>query len=520
VNGRTPTRLNPTGDLALILYLSLFKLFLHFLTNGHYGYFRDELYYLACGEHLAWGYVDQAPMIALVARVTRAVFGDSLFAIRFFPAVAGAALVFVTGLIVRELGGSRFAIVLASVAVIVAPGFLILHTILTMNAFEPLFWALGAYLLVRIFKTGDARLWVWFGAVAGLGLMNKHSTLMFGFAVVVALIITPARRYFLSKWLWLGGLVALLIFLPNILWQIGHGFPTVEVLRNADKNQNLPVSPLDFFKGQLLLAHPLTFPLWAAGLYFYLAARAGKPYRALGWAYVVMFVSMILLRAKVYYLLPIYPVLFASGAVWFEDFFARLTQRARAWRWLKPATVSVLVVGGVVLAPLSLPVLPVETFIRYQRALGLETPRTEKLRLAELPQHYADMFGWEEMTETVARVYHSLPAEEQPRCAIFARNYGEAGAIDFFGARYGLPKAIGKHQNYFLWGPRDYTGECVITIGEKLEDVQKTFNQIELAATFTHPYVLPHENNQPIFVCRQPKAPLKEIWPRVKCYSC
>lgn len=520
MNDRASNRLSPSSDLALILYLSLAKLLIHFLTNGHYGYFRDELYYLACGEHLAWGYVDQAPMIAIVARITRALLGDSLFAIRFFPAVAGAGLVFVTCLIARELGGGRFAIILAALCVIVAPGFLLLDTILTMNAFEPLFWAIGALVIVRICKTDDRRLWLWFGAVEGVGLMNKHSTLVFGFAVVVALLLTPARKYFLSKWLWLAGLIALLIFLPNILWQINNGFPTVEVLRNADKNQNLPVSPFDFFKGQLLLTHPLTFPVWAAGLYFYLIAKTGKPYRVLGWAYVVMFALMIALRAKIYYLLPAYPLLFAPGAVQLEKVFARLSERRRAWRWLKPATVALLIVGGALLAPLALPVLPVETFIRYQHALGLEAPRTEKLRLAELPQHYADMFGWEEMTRVVAEVYHGLPAEEQPRCAIFARNFGEAGAIDFFGARYGLPKSIGKHQNYFLWGPRDYTGECVITIGEKLEGVQKSFNQIELAATFTHPYVLPHENNLPIYVCRQPKAPLKEIWPRVKCYSC
>src|SRR5919202_2417181 len=215
-------RFNATSDLALILYLSLAKLLIHFLTNGHYGYFRDELYYLACGEHLAWGYVDQAPLIAVVARAARALLGDSLFAIRFFPAVAGAALVFVTGLLVRELGGGRFAIVLASACVIVAPAFLALHTRLTMNAFEPLFWTLGAYLVVRALKTGDARLWVWFGVVMGVGLENKHSTLVFGFAVVAGLLLTPARRLFLSKWLWLGGLVALLIFLPNVLWQIAH----------------------------------------------------------------------------------------------------------------------------------------------------------------------------------------------------------------------------------------------------------------------------------------------------------
>jgi len=511
---------DPAGELALILYLSAFKLLLHFLTNGGYGYFRDELYYLACGEHLDWGYVDQAPLIAVVARAQRALLGDSLFATRFLPAVAGAALVFVTGLLVRELGGGRFAVVLACACVIVAPAFLALHTLLTMNAFEPLCWTLGAYLVARALKTDGGGYWLWFGLVMGLGLENKHSTLVFGFAVVAGLLLTPARKFFLSKWLWVGGLIALLVFLPNILWQIRHDWPTVEVLRNADQNQNLPVSPLGFFKGQLELTHPLTFPVWFAGLGFYLFTGAGRRFRALGWAYVVMFALMVALRAKVYYLLPVYPVLFAPGAVWFEGFFARLAGRRPLWRLLRPASVALLVAGGALTAPLALPVLPVETLIRYQRALGLEAPRTEKLRLADLPQHYADMHGWEEMTAEVARVYNSLPAGERARCAVFARNYGQAGAIDFFGARYGLPKAIGKHQNYFLWGPRDYTGECVITVGEREADVRKSFDQVELAATVTHPYVLPHENNLPVFVCRKPKRPLKEIWPDVKCYSC
>src|SRR5215207_3234800 len=438
---------DPAGALAVALYLSAFKLLLHFLTNGRYGFFRDELYYLACGEHLDWGYVDQAPLIAVVARAQRALLGDSLFATRFFPAVAGAALVFVTGLLVRELGGGRLAILLASACVIVAPAFLALHTVLTMNAFEPLFLTTGAYLVARALKTGDAKLWVWFGLLMGLGLQNKHSTLVFGFAVVAGLLLTPARKLLLSKWLWLGGLVALVVFLPNVLWQVAHGWPTVEVLRNADKNQNLPISPLGFFKGQLELTHPLTFPVWLAGLCFYLFTRAGRPYRALGWAYVVLFALMVALRAKIYYLLPVYPVLFAPGVVWFEGFCARLAGRRPLWRWLKPASVALLVAGGALTAPLALPVLPVETLMRYQRALGLDAPRTEKLRLAELPQHYADMHGWEEMTAEVARVYNSLPAEERARCAVFARNYGEAGAIDFFGARHGLPKAIGKHQN-------------------------------------------------------------------------
>ncbi len=507
---------DPAGTLAVALYLSAFKLLLHFLTNGRYGYFRDELYYLACAEHLDWGYVDQAPLIAVVAWAQRAVLGDSLFAVRFLPALAGAAMVLLTGLIAREMGGGRFGVALSCLALIIAPSYLAGNNILTMNAFEPLFWVACAYLFVRIVKGGGDRLWLWFGVVAGLGLQNKHSTLAFGFAFVAGLLLTPARRYFLSRWLWLGGAAALIIFLPNVLWQIAHGWPTVEVLRNADENQNVAFSLAEFVKGQVLFMHPLTLPVWGAGLYFYLASKAGRPFRALGWAYVALFALMVVLRAKIYYLVPFYPILLAAGGVQSEAWLARPGWQAR----LRPAALALLAVGGAVLAPLALPVLPVETFIRYQRALGVEPPRMEKLSLRELPQHYADMFGWEEMTEQVARVYNSLPEGERARCAVFARNYGEAGAIDFFGPRRGLPKAIGKHQNYFLWGPRDYTGECVITIGERERDVRKSFDHVELAATVSHPYAIPHENDLPVFVCRRPKRPLKEIWPDVKCYSC
>ncbi|HYX41977.1 MAG TPA: hypothetical protein VE821_09790, partial [Pyrinomonadaceae bacterium] len=207
---------------------------------------------------------------------------------------------------------------------------------------------------------------------------------------------------------------------------------------------------------------------------------------------------------------------FAAGAVGLE----RLTEVHWRKTILRPATIVLLLTGGLILAPLTLPVLPVETYIRYAQRLGLAEIKTEKLRTGALPQHYADMFGWPELTATVADAFHRLPPEEQARCAIFGRNYGEAAAIDFFGPRYGLPKAISKHQNYWLWGPRNYTGECVLTVGEKLADVQQTFNQVEQVATFTHPYVMPYENNLPILLCHQPKASLQTIWPRIKCYSC
>ncbi|HEX8073147.1 MAG TPA: glycosyltransferase family 39 protein [Pyrinomonadaceae bacterium] len=508
------TRASLTSTTAVAVYLALAKLLLHLLTNRQYGYFRDELYYLACGEHLAWGYADQPPLIAVVARATR-LLGDSLFALRLPAALAGALLVFVTGLVVRELGGRRFAVVVSSLAVIIAPVYLYLHTVLTMNAFEPLIWTTAAYLFVLIVKYERPRLWLLFGAVAGVGLLNKHSTLLFGAAFVAGLILTPARKYLASRWLWLGGVVAALIFLPNVLWEARHEWATVEVLRNAAVNQNLPLSPAGFVAGQLQLMHPLTVPLWLGGVYCYLRAPWAKPYRALGYTFALVFVLTFVLKGKIYYVAPAYPLVFAAGAVGWERAVARLGRP-----WLRAVTVGVLVLGGLVTAPLMLPVLPVERYRAYAQALGVEGVKTEKLTFGALPQHFADMFGWEELTATVAGVYRALPEAERARCAVFARNYGEAGALDFYGPRYGLPKVIGKHQNYWLWGPRAYTGECVITVGERLKDVQKSFDQVEQVATFTHPYVMPYENNLPVFLCRRPKQSLKEIWPRTKCYSC
>lgn len=505
-----------TSDIAILVYLSLFKLLLHFFTNHQYGHFRDELYYLECGERLDWGYADHSPLIALVAKTARLLLGESLFAIRFFPAVAGAALVFFTGIITRELGGKRFAIALSAVLVLVAPYFIAISTVLTMNVFEPLFWMGCAYTAILIVKHNNPKLWLWFGLIAGLGLMNKHSMVFFGFALIAGLMLTRERKLLFSKWLLLGGLIALVVFLPNILWQINHDWATVELLRNAQENQTYHASPLEFLGGQILLLHPLTLPIWVAGLLFYLFSADAKPYRFLGWAYAILLVLMIVLNGKGYYLAPVYPILFAGGALVVE----RLARRP-GWGWLKPATITLLILGGALIAPMALPVLPVETFIKYSTALGLnEGVKTENLRLGKLPQHYADMFGWEEMAAAVARVYNSLPPEERAKCAIYANNFGEAGAIDFFGKKYNLPKSISGHQNYYFWGPRDYTGEVVITVGERLEDVSKSFNQIELADTVKHEYAIPHENNLPIFICRQPKRPLNEIWPDTKCFSC
>jgi hypothetical protein len=505
-----------TGALAIAIYFALAKLLLHLLANRGYGYFRDELYFLACGEHLDWGYVDHAPMVAVAAKLSRAILGDSLSAIRFLPALAGAVKVLLTGLMVREFGGRRFAVMLACLCVTVAPVYLGIDNFLSMNAFEPVFWMGCVYFIILAINRNDSRFWIGFGALAGLGLQNKHSMLIFGLAVFVGLLLTPqARRFLAGKWLWIAGAIAFVIFLPNIIWEQQHGWATLELLKNVKTSgKNVALSPLEFIGQQFLFLLPLTAPVWLAGLWFFFFDVEGRRYRLLGITYVAVLALMILMKGKNYYLAPAYPMLFAGGAVLWE----RLLAGKRYTGWLKVAYPVILVVAGAVLAPMSLPILPVETLIRYQPALGFKPPRTEVGHVGPLPQHFGDMFGWPEMVEAVASVYHKLPPEERTVAAIYAGNYGEAGAIDFFGPRYGLPKAISPHQNYFLWGPRGYTGEVLIILQAEREELEPNCESVEEGAALNHPYAMAEERYT-IFICRGLKQPLPQLWPRLKHWN-
>ena len=503
-----------TSPCAFAAYIALVKLAIHLLTANRYGYFRDELYYIACGEHLAWGYVDHAPMVAWLIKLSRTLFGDSLFALRLFPAFAGAAKVLLTGLIARELGGRRFAVALACVCVLVG-GYLALDSFFSMNAFEPVFWMGCVYFIILAIKHDQPRYWLWFGLLAGLGLENKHSMLFFGAGIFAGLLLTRSRRFFASKWLWIAGALALVLFLPNVIWEYRHDWATLELLRNVQTSgKNVVLSPLAFIAQQIFILNPLTLPIWLAGLWFFFFDRDGKQFRLLGIAYLVVLVLMIVLKGKNYYMLPIYPMLFAGGAVWWE----RLLATRRRFNWLKVTYPVLLVLVGAVFAPMLAPVLPVETYLRYQRGLGFEPPKTEVGHVGPLPQHFGDRFGWPEMVQQVAQIYNSLPAGERTKTGIYANNYGEAGAIDFFGPRYGLPKAISPHQSYFFWGPRDYTGEQLIVLQSKREDAERNCNSVEAVGTVGHPLAMAEEHYT-IFICRDLKQPLKELWPRLKHWN-
>jgi len=498
---------------ALVLSLALAKFLFHLFTAGRYGIFRDELYYLACSEHLDLGYVDQPPLIAFITWTARHLFGESLIGLRLLPALAGAATVWLTGKLTREMGGGVFAQALAALAVATAPIFLLLHHWLTMNAFEPLIWLGCAWCIVRAINQGDPHYWLWFGLLLGLGLENKYTAAFLGVAVLVALLLSPQRRFLSNAWIWIGALVAFLVFLPNLIWLVRHHFPFLELMHNIrGTDRDVVRGPLAFIADQAMLLNPILFPLWVGGIGWLFLNRDGSRYRILGWIYLLMLVAFIALKGKNYYLSAAYPMLFAAGANGFD----RLT-RERG-RWSRAVYVGLIVVATCFLAPTVAPILSPEIYIHYQTVLDLEPPKAENQPTGPLPQYFADEFGWEAMALEVARVYHEIPADQRAVTAIFANSYGQAGAIDFFGKKYGLPKAISSHQNYWYWGPREYTGESVIVLGSDGSGDREHFASVEAVGRTAHPYSRRDEHFE-IFLCRGLNAPLPELWPKMKKWN-
>ena len=489
---------------------------LHLITSTRYGYFRDALYYLACSEHLAFGYVDQPPLIALLGWVARRTLGTSLPALLFWPALAGASRIVLTSAFARELGAQRFGVVLAAVLAATPGVWWVIDHQFAMNSFEALFWGGLAYVVWRLIKTGNRKLWLAFGAIAGVGLLNKYSTVIFASALILGVLLTRHRRILFTPWLLAGGAIVFLIFLPNLIWNVQNNWPFLELMQNiraTGKDVILP--PGQYLLQQVLMLNPLSFPFWFGGLLFYFFSRDARVNRALGWAFVITIAFFLFTHGKDYYSASAYVMLFAAGAVAAERVVG-YRFRPRLQAILKAACFVWLMLGVLPLLPLVLPVLPIDVFLKYQSHLPFEVPKTERSFVGEtLPQYYADEFPWPAMVAAVANVYHSLTPEEQKRTAIYGSNYGQAAAVDFFGPQYGLPKAISGHQNYFLWGPRNYTGDIVILLGEEEDEVRELFDSVTVAATLHNPYAYRYEN-RPILLCRGLKWNLQTEWARVK----
>lgn len=501
-----------TGDTALLAYLALVQVVIHLLVANNYGYFRDELYYLADGRHLQWGYVDQPPLIGWLAALLNATIGESLFAIHIIPALAAGALVFVAGLIARELGAGRFAQALAALAALAAPDYLATGSIFSMDILDALWWTIAAYVIVRLIRRDEPRLWLVFGLVAGVGLLTKLTMLFFGLGIVIGLLATPARRYFRTPWLWLGGAIAFVCLLPYILWEFANGWPTLEFWHNYSGLSG--GGPIGFLANQILVQNPIAVPLSLAGLYYFFRTRSGKPYRLFAWAYVALYIIFTIINAKSYFLAPIYPVLFAGGAVGLE----RWSEQRR--QWVRPAYLALVLLFGLLLAPLAMPILPPATYAQSYGALTfVGNSGAGQSNAGVFPQYLGDRFGWDTMTATVAQVYDALPPSEQAQACILTLNYGEAGALQTLGPADHLPPVISGHNNYYLWGPGKCSGQVVITVGYLTSDMTKSYNSVTQAATITCHYCQAEENDIPVLVCTHPKGTIRNAWPSVKHYN-
>jgi len=510
-----PTRLL-RGDLSVIFYMSLCRLLLHILVNlcCAYGYFRDELYYLACSDHLAFGYVDQPALSIFILKLNTLVVGKSLVAIRLIPAIAGAATVFTTGLITREMGGQKFAQFLAclcSFSLIT----LAMNGYYSMNSIDIMLWAATAYLLLKIIKTERPAWWIILGIVLGLGLANKINVLFLGVGLFAGLILTDQRKWLVTKWPYFAGAIAFVLFAPYVIWNAMNHWPHLEFIHNASSKKYAGLTPMRFIIEQFLINNPLASTVWIAGLISLFWMDILKKYRMLAFLFIgPLLIFLVNGTSKAEYLAPAYCVLWSSGAIAWEH----LTAGKRNEKIWCIGISTIIIIPLLILMPMVLPVLPVQNFIAYSKTLGIAPDSSEGKELSELPQFYADMFGWQEKTDAVRQAYQTLTPEEKRDCVIYSDNYGRCGAIDLFGKPLGLPHAIGSHNNYWIWGPGNASGRIVIVLGSSKEQLQQNFQSIEEVVVSTCEYCMPYENNVPVFICRNIRTPLPEIWPRIKAF--
>ncbi len=507
----------------IMLSFAAAEVLLHLYTNAFagYGYFRDELYYIACSRHLAAGYVDQPPLSIFILFASIKLFGNSVFALRLFHAIVSGITVFLGGLITRKLGGGPSAITLACLSIAIAPEFLGTNAIYSMNGFDWLFWSLAVYIVLLIIEDDDAtekkesgRLWIWLGIVLGFGLLNKIDVLWLGAGLFVGLLFTPQRRHLATKWPYISGVLAFALFSPFIIWNFTHNFATLDFMHMASSMKYSSQNPITFITDTIKSLNSWSLPVWLAGIWYLIFNKEGKKFRVMGSIFVVTFFILIInWHSKAEYIAPAFPIVFAAGGVMFERIASH-----KWFVWTRYAMPALVAIYGLVSMPFALPILPVDSFIKYSSALGVKPSSVEMKHLSDLPQWYADMFGWENMAATVSKVYVSLSPEEQEKTVIFAQNYGEAGAIDFFHDKYPLPRVICGHNNYWYWGPGDTTFTTVIVIGGRREDHLKSCDYVEQAGVIGSPHAMPYETNLPIYICRQLKVPLSVIWQKARFF--
>ena len=505
-----------------IAALSAIIFALHVIVNrlSPYGFQRDEFLYMAMGRHLRLWRMDFPPFIAIISQLERYVLGDSIVAIRFLPSVAAGLIVMMAALIARELGGGKFAQPFAAVAVATSPLFLRAGDLFQPVVFDQLWWTLALYALARLGSSAPRddtlatapRWWIVLGVACGVGLLTKFSLFFFGAALVAALIVAPQRREMLTPWPWVAAVIAFVIGSPSIVGQIALGYPVVSQMQTLQSSQLAHVSLWSFVGGQLHWGPDLLLAL--AGALYLVFAQSMRRFRAVGWTCIGAFLLLLVLHGKSYYIGPIYPALFAGGAVAFERWLGAL--RAAMAMVIRAVAIVVLVAYAAVAAPLELPIFSKETTAAFVNGSGVSsTARTNQGTQLRLPQDYADMLGWPELVNAVAHVYDSLPPEKRARVVLVGENYGEAGAMEFYGPKLGLPRVISAAGSYWFFGPGEKPGAVVISLGVTQHDMEQFFGTVTYAGKVLNDWGVPEEQDVSIYVGENPKMTLQELWPKL-----
>lgn len=495
--------------LTLAAFVVL-KLALHFCTNTNYELHRDTYLYLALADHLDFGFVSVPPGIAVLAKLSNVLFGESDFAVGIFPALIGAASLLVIGLLVKEFEGGIWALVLACSAFVISPAFLRSNTFLQPVSFDQFFWLWSAYFIVKLLKSQNPIYWLHLSVVSGLAFLTKYAIAFLALAFLIALALSPQRRLFASKFFGLGAFMGLVLILPNLIWQGQHNWPVVQHMRELQETQLVNVALADFVLLQFLMNLPAVF-VWIFGLIFLLSRREQNPYRALGFTFLLVLALLLALRGKAYYTLGIYTTLFAAGGAALEKYFtARRTL-------LKPLALAVMLAIALPVMPYSVPLLPMDKMLAYAEAskdFGLSGAlQWEDGRIHSLPQDYADMIGWKELTAIVSKTYHGLSAAEQERCVIYAENYGQAGAIRYYGKQIGLPEPVSFHESFVFWAPAkiEHDDLILIYVNDELgEDLAQLFGEITLAGQLDNVYA--REHGVQVYLCKNPQAGFAEFY--------
>lgn len=493
-------------DTSVLWLLGLGLFLVHMLTNHQYGFHQDEMVVLDNAYHLSWGYIEYPPITPFLTRIALELFGLSLVSARFFAALAQSISMVLAGLMARELGGRRIAQVVAALATAIAPIALAEGAMVMYVTFDFLWSVLVAYFTIRLLKSDNPRWWLAIGTCIGLGMMTKYTMAFFTAGLVGGVLLTKARKYLTSPWLWVGVALSLLVFLPNLIWQIQHQFISLEFLNSIHARDVREGRNDGFLVEQFVFStNPFVIPFWVAGLYYFFFHKDGERYRLLGWIYVITFFFYLFSRGLSYYLAPAYPMLMAAGAILWQRWLEILS----GWKskTLQGVTWGAITLGALVGGVIALPVAPINSPL-------FKT-------VSEIHELFTEQIGWPEMVETVAGIYAGLPAEQQASAGIFAWENDEAAALNVFGPAKGLPKAISPTDNFWLRGYGDPPPKTLIVFGMEPNAIYAYFDDCELAGRVTNPYGIDNDllNPPQIYVCRKVRYPWPELWEKLKHYS-